>query len=349
MPRLLLILLLAAAGCASTPTRESDSLSHITQLTSGFQAATAASFSPDMRHLIFTAQPAGASEFQIYIAAVKYEAGQVVGIGPPVRVTPDGSRNAGGAFSPDGATVILATDGGLYRADGWRANLEAAPDAGAVNLARNRLPLPAGIAVDPSVSPDGRHLLFTLELPKGAAVEGPQLYAARLDGSHLARLTGTAAATRPADATCAVYPSFSPDGSHVAYYDLRPGAPAIRVADLTFDAAGDPTGLENRRLVARQTTTFTRPQYDPDGRHLVFAAARAGDPPSLLAIFSGGHPRLDLVRADGTHRVPLTFGPQRDMEPAFSPDGRYLLWTSTRAADGSPQVFVAQFKMPRGS
>jgi len=35
-----------------------------------------------------------------------------------------------------------------------------------------------------------------------------------------------------------------------------------------------------------------------------------------------------------------------DVLPVFSPDGKQLMWTSTRTDDHSSQLFIADFKMP---
>jgi hypothetical protein len=35
--------------------------------------------------------------------------------------------------------------------------------------------------------------------------------------------------------------------------------------------------------------------------------------------------------------------------PVFSPDGKYLMWSSKRTKDKTTQVFVAKIKLPRGS
>jgi Tol biopolymer transport system component len=38
-----------------------------------------------------------------------------------------------------------------------------------------------------------------------------------------------------------------------------------------------------------------------------------------------------------------------DVLPIFSPDGKYLIWTSKRSADGTTQIFLANFHLPPGS
>jgi hypothetical protein len=42
----------------------------------------------------------------------------------------------------------------------------------------------------------------------------------------------------------------------------------------------------------------------------------------------------------------VTDHPSADVLPVFSPDGKHLMWTSTRTADHSSQLFFADFKLP---
>src|SRR4051812_6103643 len=58
------------AGCASTPppTTERGILGDVTQLTSGFDRAGEAYFSPKMDWIIFQATPHGEADYQMYVA-----------------------------------------------------------------------------------------------------------------------------------------------------------------------------------------------------------------------------------------------------------------------------------------
>jgi TolB protein len=42
----------------------------------------------------------------------------------------------------------------------------------------------------------------------------------------------------------------------------------------------------------------------------------------------------------------ITDHPAADVLPVFSPDGKQLMWTSSRTADHSSQLFIADFKLP---
>jgi Tol biopolymer transport system component len=42
----------------------------------------------------------------------------------------------------------------------------------------------------------------------------------------------------------------------------------------------------------------------------------------------------------------VTDSPGADVLPVFSPDGKQLMWTSTRTEDRSSQLYIADFKLP---
>jgi len=53
---------------------------------------------------------------------------------------------------------------------------------------------------------------------------------------------------------------------------------------------------------------------------------------------AGGNPDIYVIYADGTGRTRLTLDPARDVEPAWSPDGRKVVFTSDR--DGNAEIYV---------
>src|SRR2546423_1580757 len=108
-------------GCASAPRGEGEVLSGVRQLTDGFSRAGEAYFSPRMRWIIFQATPPGETDYQMYVAALSGDK-----IDAPVRITPMGSKNTCGFFSPDENAIIFASTAGHPAA----ATEPAAPAAG---------------------------------------------------------------------------------------------------------------------------------------------------------------------------------------------------------------------------
>jgi TolB protein len=111
-------------------------------------------------------------------------------------------------------------------------------------------------------------------------------------------------------------PSWSPDGSHLAYVSFEQGHAVIFVQSLLTN---------QRKLVAAFRGTNSAPAWSPDGKQLAIVLTRDGTS------------QIYLVRPDGTELHRITFSGSIDTEPNFSPDGQYLLFTSDRG--GTPQIY----------
>lgn len=114
-----------------------------------------------------------------------------------------------------------------------------------------------------------------------------------------------------------ISPSWSPDGTRLAYVSFESRKPVVYVHTLA-------TG--QRTPVANFKGSNSAPAWSPDGRTLAVALTRDGLSQIYLIDAGGG----------GTPRR-LTSSPGIDTEPAFTPDGRSLYFTSDRG--GSPQIY----------
>jgi Tol biopolymer transport system component len=113
----------------------------------------------------------------------------------------------------------------------------------------------------------------------------------------------------------------------------------VYVADLVFNSAGDITGIKNERQITDNAAVNFGPFWHPDRRHIIWANSLNGQ--SNLELY--------LMRADGSHKTRITFSQGADLLPAFSPDGKWLMWTSMRGPEKTTQVWVAPFMFPKGS
>ena len=121
-------------------------------------------------------------------------------------------------------------------------------------------------------------------------------------------------------------------------FAFAPVAFQIYTADVVFDASDNITGIANERELTHDLNVVNwGPYWHPDGRHIMYAS-------------SGRNHLYDLwlMRDDGTQKTRITFDAGADVLPSFSSDGRYLLWTSKRNGQ-STQVYLARFRLPRGS
>ena len=111
-------------------------------------------------------------------------------------------------------------------------------------------------------------------------------------------------------------PSWSPDGSRIAYVSFESERPHIFVQDV---ATGE------RERVADFPGINGAPAFSPDGARLAMTLSKDGNPE--IYVMDLGNRRLRRV----------TSHPAIDTEPAWAPDGRSLAFTSDRG--GKPQVY----------
>jgi len=380
----LLVGLLSFLGCADTsappddgsmPVQESAPwndaekgvFSDWVQLTfsNRFVKAGESYFSPDDSKIIFQAveKPTdGATPDEFYamfVADVGREAanGRINGLKSIKRLSPLRSANTCGWFHPSkpdtvifASTIVPPSDQsapgyqrgtGKYKwmfppemrivecdiskADGTAATLTTLVGDGKAYRAEG------------SFSPDGRHLLYcSLESGEG------DLFVKDMQGGRTNRIVSA----RGYDGG----PFFSPDGKRICYRSDRNNDNLLQlfVADLAFNETGEIVGIEREYQLTDETCVNWCPFWTHDGRRLVYASSTLGE--SNFEVFMvdadpGNLPGSNGTIRYGTAKRRLTQFDRADVLPAFSHDGKWMIWTSRRGSDGEVHLWTAKFKL----
>ena len=206
----------------------------------------------------------------------------------------------------------------------------------------SRLTTDPGQELHPSLSPDGKFVAYQKQ------VEGQwDIFLLRVGGHNSTNLTKDS----PEDD---IHPAFSPDGESIAFRSEREGGGIFvmgatgesvrRVLDFGYDPAwspdggkiavattdgtpGDRTGLSELWTVNLNSGAKTRlaeaneiqPQWSPHGRRIAYYDARA----------------LWTMPEDGGEGLRLTESAARDGDGLWSPDGKYIYFSSLRGGSSN--------------
>ncbi|MGQ9921832.1 MAG: DPP IV N-terminal domain-containing protein [Desulfobacca sp.] len=213
--------------------------------------------------------------------------------GQPKQLTRLGTLTLNPAWARDGREIFFCS----YRG-GYPALYAINPDTGSIR----RLASHGTLNITPAAGPGG---LLAATLNKDRDQE---IYLMDRQGNIRQRLT-----TSPG---IDVSPTFSPDGSQIAFVSNRAGSPQIFIMSSH--------GGQARRLTMSGPYNVS-PCWSPKG-DLIAYAGRTGSGFQIFVISpQGGSPRQ--LTQEGSNE-----------SPTFSPDGAFLACSSTR--DGKPAIYV---------
>ena len=170
-------------------------------------------------------------------------------------------------------------------------------------------------------SPDGNAVIFGLGTFFVQRARGAQVAMVHADGSGFRQLTEGANNNG--------FPSYSPDGKQIVFRTLGPEGQGLRVMNLADKSV---------RTLTDDYDNF--PLWSPRGDRIVFTRQHEGD----FELFS--------IRPDGTDLRRLTSAPGNEGHCAWSPDGEWILFSSSLAGfkdeaiySDSPQPYGELFVM----
>jgi Tol biopolymer transport system component len=332
---------LALLPCLAPAEDASDGkfLANIRQVTSGFVKAGEGYFSPDGQTIVYQAQPLDYPFYQIYT--------QPLAGGRPKRISTGRGRTTCSFFSPDGKRILFASShldphldqteaaerkqqeedkqAGVRRRYKWDFDphmdlFEADLDG---NIVR-RLTDTQGYDAEGAYSKDGKLIAFCSNRDGD-----PDLYLMNSDGTNVRQLTNTPGYDGG--------PFISPDQKWVVFRSDRKKPDWLQIYVIGID------GQHETELTNTQGVNWG-PYWHPSQPYIIWSGADHSDPTA--------RPNYDLwLSRYDVQGSKFTLGaPQRvtdfagaDVLPVFSPDGRQLMWTSTRTEDHSSQLFVADF------
>lgn len=203
------------------------------------------------------------------------------------------------AFAPDGTLFFNSVDqiNNLFFFDDLFSLPRGVKSTSGMDGRRTRL-TEGYRAIDPDVSPDGRHVVFTTNHRGTTYLQMADLHGGAVTNVH--------SLVSSNEFEQAYTPRFSPDGSHVAYSAWRPGGfRDIRVVDVS---QGTYVEITHDRAVDGD------PSYSKDGRWLLFHSDRTG----ITNVYA-----YELATG---HLYQVTNVVNGAFQPALSPDGKNLLY-----------------------
>ena len=148
-----------------------------------------------------------------------------------------------------------------------------------------------------------------------------EIYVMDADGGNPRRLTNNPAKDYA--------PSWSPDGTHIAFESYRDNDKGHNIEIYVMDADGS-----NLQRLTNNLTEDKDPAWSPDGERIVFRARRDGHVENKFGITY----EIYVMDADGGNQQKLTNNRGWDWDPVWSPDSERIAFTSDR--DGNSEIYV---------
>ncbi len=342
---------LAEEKPASSESIETQFLSNIRQVTStDFVKAGEGYFSPDGKQIIYQAVAKSYPFYQIYT--------QPLAGGKPKLLSTGRGRTTCSYFSPDGKGILFASshrDPNLDATEAAERKIQAEDkrtgrrrrytwdfdlhmDIFTADLDGGnprRLTTATGYDAEGAYSRDGKLIAFAS--CRGASPEEMSLsksvdiYVMNSDGTNVRRLTNAPGYDGG--------PFISPNGKWVVFRSDRKKEHYLQIYVIGVDG-------KNEVMLTDNNGVNWAPYWHPSAPYIIWTGADHSVP---------GRPNYDLWmmkhQVDGGKfsagkPIRVTDHVAADVLPVFSPDGKKLMWTSTRTENHTSQLWIADVRLP---
>jgi Tol biopolymer transport system component/DNA-binding winged helix-turn-helix (wHTH) protein len=221
------------------------------------------------------------------------------------------SRHSEPATSPDGRHVVFLSSGPVSGAALWELDLQT--------RSTSRIDLPFPAVMNPTYARDGASLYFI------ASAEPDHIAIYRLSRDPSSRKpSGPPEILHRSDLNLVRNAVFTPDGRRFAF----------SVQTMQSNLWQRFQNGQTRAITSETAYRITQPVYSPDGEWIAYTHRRKGIWGDIWAIGK-----------DGDNPIQITRNPSPDYMPSWTPDGRAIVYGSTR--NGIPKLM--QFSLKDGS
>lgn len=338
-----LVLSLPAADAPAWEKAESPYLKNIRQVTKddAFVRAGEGYFSPDGKNIIFQAEEKGSKNPFYQIFTMNLATGKFT------RISPGAGKTTCAFFHPTKKKLIYASthldpDATKHYATELKARADEKKtgkrrryvwdfdpyfeifEANLDGSGRKQLTKSKGYDAEGSYSADGKYIVFC---SNRSGEKNYELYIMDSDGKNVRKLTNAPNCYNGG-------PFFSPDGKRVIFRSDRKKKDHLQLYVIDVDGKNETALTDDLKWVQ------WGPYWYKDSEHIIYAGADHS---------VAGRPNYDLywMNVKTKKKARITHAPGVDILPVPSPDGKKLLWTSTRDGRRAAQIYIADFTPPK--